>query len=272
MRLMGASATISQATQASKDYETYFKYVSRLDTDDGETSTISEAIIDGIQRNPYAAWEWGRVTRAAGQYDRAAEIHHLAANAFNDIGDKPRATICRLDEGIDLASGVKDDKADAKVKSILVQAIDSTPGVDGRDVQLLQRVVAKEGEARIALSGVLWNSKEKGSAESQLGTACGEQFFHAFFVHSNDVLLMMICVTARLDELNRDYNSREQEKVKKGGGKSSSSVPKLGYSIDDIVGAEEASCSRFKNDRFVEDKLVWSQSLRSNVKKFLTLK
>ena len=93
-----------------------------------------------------------------------------------------------------------------------------------------------------------------------------------FFVHNNDVLLMMTCVTARLDELNRDYNSREQEKVKKGGGKSSSSVPKLGYSIDDIVGAEEASCSRFKNDRFVEDKLVWSQSLRSNVKKFLTLK
>lgn len=78
-------------------------------------------------------------------------------------------------------------------------------------------------------------------------------------------------ITARLDELNRDYNSREQEKVKKGGGKPSASAPTLGYSIDDIVGAEEASCSRFKNDRFVEDRLVWSQSLRLNVKKFLTL-
>lgn len=76
--------------------------------------------------------------------------------------------------------------------------------------------------------------------------------------------------TARLDELNRDYNSREQERIKKGG-KGTPDVQKLGFSIDDIVGADEASCSRFKNDQFVENKVVWSQSLRASVKKFLTL-
>ena len=174
VRSMGSSATQSLALQASKDYEIYFSYVSRLDSDDeSKKDEISNVIIDGIQRNPYAAWEWGMINRVAGQYAKAAEIHQLAATAFEEIGDKPRATICRLDEGIDLASG-EDDKAQlTKVKRILVEAIDSTPGVDGRDVQLLQRVVAKEGEARIALSGLLWGGKEKGAAESQLGTACG---------------------------------------------------------------------------------------------------
>lgn len=174
---MGTSATLSQAIQASKDYELYFTYVSRLDPEDDPSKTketFSEAIIDGIQRNPYAAWEWGMVNRVAGQFTKAAEIHRLSGNAFDEIGDRPRATICRLDEGIDLASGVKDDKVDAKVKNFLKETIDSTPGVDGRDVQLLQRVVAKEGEARVALSGLLWGSKEKGAAESQLGTACGK--------------------------------------------------------------------------------------------------
>jgi hypothetical protein len=181
---MGSSATSTQATQASKDYELYFNYVSRLGTDDELTqtnvNTLSETIIDGIQRNPYAAWEWGMVNRVSGQFAKAAEIHHIAANAFEEIGDKPRATICRLDEGIDLASGVKnDDKSQlAKVKAILVEAIDSTPGVDGRDVLLLQRVVAKEGEARIALSGLLWVDREKGAAESQFGTACGKLIVH----------------------------------------------------------------------------------------------
>ena len=75
---------------------------------------------------------------------------------------------------------------------------------------------------------------------------------------------------ARLDELNSDYNSREQERMKKGG-KPALDILRLGFSIDDIVGADEASCSRFKNDKFVEEKLVWSPSLRTSVKKFLTL-
>jgi hypothetical protein len=75
---------------------------------------------------------------------------------------------------------------------------------------------------------------------------------------------------ARLDELNRDYNSREHDRIRKGG-EQLPEVQRLGFSIDDIVGAEEASCSRFKNEAFVDNKVVWSQSLRSSVKKFLIL-
>ena len=45
----------------------------------------------------------------------------------------------------------------------------------------------------------------------------------------------------------------------------------LGYSMDDVVGAEEASCSRFKNDKFIEEKLVWNEGLQRMMKKFLTL-
>jgi hypothetical protein len=74
----------------------------------------------------------------------------------------------------------------------------------------------------------------------------------------------------RLDELNADYESREQDRIKRGG-VPPAKVRRLSFSIDDIVGADEASCSRFKNDNFVEEKLVWPQSLRSSVKKFLTL-
>ena len=277
---MGGSATASQAQQASKDYEIYFMSTSRLDegtVDDTVTSTnrgnnrdgrsFSDAIIDGIQRNPYAAWEWGMVERVAHNYDRAAEIHSLAASAFDDIGDRPRSVICSLDRGLDMASGIddaaigvggKDGKGDEKKKlaveatrKTLEDAITSTVDVEGRDVELLQRVVAKEGEARVALSGVLWttDSGGGGAAESQFGTAC-----------------------ARLEELNADYRTREADRIRRG--REPSVAPRgasLGYSIDDIVGAEEAGCSRFKNEKFVEEKLVWSNGLRTLVRKFLTL-
>ena len=118
------------------------------------------------------------VQRVAGKYDDAAEIHRLAAKAFEEIGDKPRAVICRLDRGLDLAAGLEEGggmgSGVATVTKTLEEAIESTVNVEGRDVELLQRVVAKEGEARMALSGVLWNSKEKAAAESQFGEACGE--------------------------------------------------------------------------------------------------
>ena len=197
---MGMSASPSLALQASNDYETYLNSISNLDDDmdvdaDDESSSKSattkssstttnnnkpafvpsDVLLDGIQRNPYAAWEWGMVQRVAANYNQAAEIHNLASNAFEEIGDKPRAVICRLDRGLDLAAGLKDDTGGgdvAKVSEILETAIKSTVDVSGRDVELLQRVVAKEGEARIALSGVLWNSKEKAKAESMYGTAC----------------------------------------------------------------------------------------------------
>lgn len=275
VRSMGSSATSSQALRASKDYESYFLSTSRLDENmgdddapasangdgdrDGGTS-FSDAVVDGIRRNPYAAWEWGMVDRVARNYDRASEIHGLAASAFEEIGDRPRSVICALDRGLDLASGLnavdyggggkRDDKSLATTRKALEDAISSTVEVEGRDVGLLQRVVAKEGEARVALSGVLWNSDSRGSAESQFGTAC-----------------------ARLDELNADYRTREADRVRRGG--TPSSIEPRGasvrFSIDDIVGAEEASCSRFKNEKFIEEKLVWSDGLRTFVKKFLAL-
>mmetsp|Transcript_27578 Transcript_27578/g.45232 ORF Transcript_27578/g.45232 Transcript_27578/m.45232 type:complete len:201 (-) Transcript_27578:83-685(-) len=197
------------------------------------------------------------VNRVAQNYDKAAEIHRLAANAFEEIGDKPRSVICALDRGLDLASGLdsssdgESSKKLATAKQTLEDAIQSDVNVGGRDVELLQRLVAKEGEARIALSGILWNSsnQNKGAAESQYGTAC-----------------------ARLDELNSDYNAREEERVKSG--RSLPIKPRgasLGYSMGDIVGAEEASCSRFKNEKFIEEKLVWNEGLQRMVKKFLTL-
>jgi len=267
VRSLGSSATPTQALQASKDYEIYFNSL----TEDGGTTTakssnsdgasFSEAIIDGIQRNPYAAWEWGMVNRVAHNYDEAAEIHRLAANAFEEIGDKPRSVICALDRGLDLASGLDSDdsgkgyseestKKLATATKALEEAISSDVNVEGRDVELLQRVVAKEGEARLALSGVLWNSNSnKGEAESQYGTAC-----------------------SRLDELNSDYNAREADRIKKG--RMPPMKPRgasLGFSIDDIVGAADASCSRFRNDKFIEEKLVWNEGLQTKVKTFLTL-
>jgi tetratricopeptide (TPR) repeat protein len=257
IRSLGMAATKEEAKSASIDYEMYFRLVSRLDDDNEKEAgaMFSDAIIDGIQRNPYAAWEWGMVNRVAGDYDAAAEVHHLAAKAFEDIGDKPRSVISALDQGIDLASGLGDstDSKDngaklAKAKKILEEAITSDVNVEGRDVQLLQRVVAKEGEARIALSGVLWNSKEKAGAEAQFGEACG-----------------------RLDDLNQDYQAREQERIKKGR-MPPPKVKRLGFSIDDIVGADEASCSRFKNEKYIQEKLVWPQGLQTKVNKFLTLK
>lgn len=262
IRSLGMAATQQEAKQASKDYEEYFKLVSRLDDDSGDTAAttaagkFSDAIIDGIQRNPYAAWEWGMVQRVAGEYDKAAEIHRLAANAFEEIGDKPRSVISALDRGIDLAAGL-DDSTDAKgsngkklamVQKTLEDAITSDVNVEGRDVELLQRVVAKEGEARIALSGVLWSSKEKAGAEAQFGEAC-----------------------SRLDDLNADYQTRENERIKKGR-MPPPKIKRLGFSIDDIVGADEASCSRFKNDKYIQEKLVWPQGLQTKVNKFLTLK
>lgn len=252
---MGNKATISQAKQASNDYEVYFTLTSSLDNESNSKKEggISDVIIDGMQKNPYAAWEWGMVNRVAQDYDMAAEIHQLSMVAFDDIGDKPRSVICDLDRGIDLASGLggSSSKVDSKqlsiVRKILEDAIESDVNVEGRDVELLQRLVAKEGEARTALAGILWNSNSKAAAEAQYGTAC-----------------------TRLDELNADYQRREQLNEGRVSPPKPSGVG-LGYSIDDINGANEASCSRFKNDKFVEEKLVWSEGLQTKVKKFLTL-
>lgn len=136
IRARGSAASVIQASQASKDYETYFILTSNLDNDDTNPTTtttansktnnndnynendnsnnsntnnkvqlvvLSDTIIDGIQHNPYAAWEWGMVNRVARQYNLAVMIHGLASTAFDKIGDPPRSVICFLDKGIDMA-------------------------------------------------------------------------------------------------------------------------------------------------------------------------
>lgn len=280
--------TVTQMMQASKDYEAYFTATSRVDdniiendevgvagsekrenvsskrvsstinNDDVDAKLFPSIIKDGIQRNPYAAWEWGMIYRSLHMYNEAAEVHHLAALAFEEIGDNARSVICALDRGIDTASGLAEEKINMKlsmVKRVLEDAISSDVDVGGRDVELLQRLVAKEGEARVVLAGVLWSlddsSGSKSAAESQFGTAC-----------------------TRLDELNADYRTRMGKTLASSNVKTprlSSVGGAVGYSIDDIVGADEASCSRFKNDKFIEDKLVWNDGLRILVKKFLSL-
>jgi len=215
VRSLGSSATPTQALQAANDYEIYFNYISRIDADDeddqeqdnalSKSSFLPRAVLDGIQRNPYAAWEWGMVERVAGNYDRAAGIHQLASNAFEEIGDKPRAVICRLDRGLDLAAGLNEDSGRkgvsgdvTKVKEILETAIQATVNTEGRDIELLQRVVAKEGEARVALSGVLWESKDKAAAESQFGEACGKHgevshiIIFPFYINSYELFLLIL--------------------------------------------------------------------------------
>jgi hypothetical protein len=105
-------------------------------------------------------------------------------------------------------------------------------------VELLQRVVAKEGEARIALSGVLWNSKKKAGAEAQFGEACSQ-----------------------LDDLNQDIRHENKNVSRRGGCLLLNQV-----SMDDIVGADEASCRRFKNEKYIQEKLVWPQGLQLQTK------
>ena len=73
--------------------------------------------------------------------------------------------ISALDAGIDLAAS--DNSKDARAS--LEKAIKSTTSVEGSDIELLQRVIAKEGEGRIALASVLWEAKDtKPAAEDQL--------------------------------------------------------------------------------------------------------
>jgi len=298
MQKMGRQSdvpTVAQMMQASKDYEVYFTATSRFDdeviedeaekkegnsvvasTKDGtsnnkrgvdSTRLFSSVIKDGIQRNPYAAWEWGMIYRSLHMYNEAAEMHRLAALAFEEIGDNARSVICALDRGIDLACGLAEDnnvmgkgkssneagRRISMVKEVLEDAISSDVDVGGRDVELLQRLVAKEGEARVVLSGVLWSLDQsngsKAAAEAQFGTCC-----------------------TRLDELNADYRARMGKTSTSSNGKTSKSISgSVGFSIDDIVGADEASCSRFKNDNFIEEKLVWNDGMKILVKRFLSL-
>ena len=219
---------------AAKDYQLALRFSAREDWDTNE-----EKEEDGARTNPYAAWEWGAALRLAGQYQEAARVHTLAADNFDDIGDRARSVISELDAGIDLAATGENDKAAALLKN----AIQRTKTVEGRDIPLLQRVIAKEGEGRMALASVLWVSGDRIDAEAQLGKAC-----------------------ERLDQLEADAQARV-----KAGGNMIKEPERLKFNIDDGATAADISCSRFKNQDYVSDRLEWPASLQQKLNKLENL-
>ena len=253
IRSQGSSkVTKEKAMQASQDYQMALRLSASKDfdyedEDDDEDVTNEEREQDGARRNPYAAWEWGTTLRWAGQYDQAGRIHLLASEYFEDIGDKARSVIAQIDAGIDYASSSTADQS--KAKSILSNAIQRTTRVEGRDISLLQRVIAKEGEGRMALASLLWSTGDRIDAESQLSEAC-----------------------MRLDQLQADARSRMQGTgVGKKGDGSVQQPERLKFTIDDGVAALEMDCSRFKNSDFLTSRLEWPQSLQDKVYKLETL-
>lgn len=181
-RAIRSSRNVALENQAAKDYQMSLRFSSPEEWD-----TDRENEEGGAARNPYAAWEWGTSLRNAGQYREASSIHSLASQSFEDIGDRARAVISQIDAGIDLvtATGNDDD-------GFLEKAIARSTGVESRDVALLQRVIAKEGEGRMALASVLWSKpSQRPAAENQLGEAC-----------------------LRLDQLEADYIARAKKRRK----------------------------------------------------------
>lgn len=238
------TGTSNTASQAAADYEEALKLSSREEWDADE-----ELLEDGAARNPYAAWEWGSTLRLTNQWDKAATAHSLAASAFDEIGDRARSVISLLDAGIDLAAADKTEQA----KSVLSKAVGKTKGVEGRDVALLQRVIAKEGEGRVVLASALWDQgrEERGKAESILGEAC-----------------------IRLEELQVDAAERASSGSSSGDDNSNSkpSSPSLRFSIDDDVAALDVSCFKFRDPSFVKDELGWPDNLQRKVEKLQLLR
>lgn len=232
----------SWAAKSAKDYEEALKLASREEWD-----TDTELLEDGATRNPYAAWEWGDALRLLMAYDsnnnkniaqQAATAHALASAAFDEIGDRARSVIALTDAGIDLAAaasttttttgGTGGDQAVKEAEAILRKAIKKTAGVEGRDVALLQRVIIKEGEGRMALAALLWSDGQRGEAESVLGDAC-----------------------VRLDQLQAQSDAVAMRKGSSSAAVSATATPaRLLFSIDDDehgVGMLCAASSRTHN-------------------------
>lgn len=242
---MHASATPEQAAMGANDYEEALKLSSREEWDSPQ-----ELLEDGARTNPYAAWEYGMALRLVGDLSKAQEIHTLAADIFDDIGDRARSVISILDAGIDAAASNKEGNAD-EAKRLLKEGIAKTKTVEGRDIPLLQRVIAKEGEARIALASLSWTTGDRPEAEKQLGLAC-----------------------QRLDQLEADAIQRN--KVNPAGNplpkNDDDSSSKLSFNIDDsTVGAFDISCTRLRNKDYLTKRLEWPSSLQQKVGKLYAL-
>jgi hypothetical protein len=235
LRSKGLAANRQDSAQAANDYKTSLKLSSREDWD-----TEGELVEDGASRNPYAAWEWGSSLRLAGKYREASEAHAIASSAFTEIGDRARSVISLLDAGIDLAAGGMVDEATPLLKT----GIQKTISIEGRDIELLQRVVAKEGEGRLALASILWESGERAAAEKYFGDGC-----------------------LRLEQLEQDAQARNANRKEP----AIPVLPKLKFSIDDQPGVFEVSCSKFKNEKFLTETLQWPDSLKQKVNKLNNL-
>jgi tetratricopeptide (TPR) repeat protein len=234
-------ATKAQAVQAVQDYEQALKLASREEWD-----TDAELLEDGARTNPYAAWEYGMALRLTGQYEQAQDTHRLASEYFDDIGDRGRSVISALDAGIDAAAMRTTSSSSSSSDTAIVvlkNAIARTKTVEARDIPLLQRVIAKEGEGRVALASLLWTSNEKIEAESEYGLAC-----------------------QRLEQLEVDGMARQ---------KTNAPViiqpPRLTFNIDDNAGALDISCTRLKNKDFLTDRLEWPEELQQKANKLYKL-
>ena len=214
--------------------------------------TVEEKVEDGAKTNPYAAWEYGMALRRNGQYEEAKAIHMLTSDLFDSISDRSRSVISLLDAGIDAASVEASSSKDSGAKALLKKAIGYTTTAESRDVALLQRVVAKEGEARVVLSALEWtdpNDKSlRGDAEMELSSAC-----------------------ERLDQLEQD--AMERGKKNKAPSASTSTAVPLRFNIDDYPGALETSCSRLtKNKEFQSERLELPLVLQDKIQKLNQLK
>ena len=260
MRSLGTKAiTKGQATQCVMDYRQALILSSK---DDGET--VEETIEEGIRSNPYAAWEYGMALRHNAQYDEAQAIHLVTSATFDAISDRSRAVISLLDAGIDAACTTNNNnKEDTAAKDLLQKGIQSTTTSESRDVALLQRVVAKEGEGRIVLAALEWtntggDNSLRGAAEQEITTTC-----------------------ERMNQLEQDALQRLEKKTttkdnqgRRGRGNSArTTLSSLRFNIDDYPGALETSCSRIqKNKEFQTERLEWPISLQEKVQKLSMLK
>jgi len=229
-QLLGASPDAKIAQQAASDYRKGLVLNGRQD----DWDTEQELLEDGIRRNPYAAWEWGATLASAKDWKLAGAVQQQASDAFDDIGDKAHAVMALLDAGIAKAAAADDDKAIA----LLQRAIPMTNGVESRDYELLQRLVSKEGEGRMALAALLWNKGERSQAEESLGTAC-----------------------LRLDQLQEADRLRANSRIEE------PKAPKLLFSIDDMPTKPLVDCSDFKKASFLSSRLGWPETLQKKMVK-----
>jgi len=209
---------------------------------------------------------WGDALRLASDtggnnWKEAATAHALAAAAFDQIGDPARSVIALTDAGIDLAAAAaaspNNKAAVTEAEAVLEKAIRQTKGIRSTDLDLLRRVVSKEGEGRMALAATLWSDGQRNQAETVLGDAC-----------------------LRLDQLQAQLDAAAAAQKKNKGTTGVVDLipaPRLLCSIDDDVrGVGSTSrtldCSKFRNPQFAAETLGWPEGLQKKVTKLETLR